>query len=424
MAPERAVSSEELRAHLDQAALSALDCAVMLAERRSLALYLVGGAVRDLCLDQSHLDVDLVIDGDAIGLAREMAGVLDAKVVAHPRFGTAVVRGEGFRIDLAMARAEAYSRPGALPDVRSGSLADDLARRDFTINAVALALTGQGAGGVIDPHGGLDDIAAREVRVLHEGSFRDDPTRILRAFRYAGRFGFSLEAATERWLHRDLTHMSSVTGARLRRELERIAAEQHVAAIIRMASGAGALTALHEAVRLRQQTLETTAGLPDLPITHRDAALLCLLLAEAREQEASAAIERLHLTGRQGSAVRGFFALRAEETRLAAPAAAPSVLAAVFEAVPLPSVEAFALFAANSAGERARHFLADWRHVRPRLNGRDIEALGVPHGPRVGEALARLRVARMDGDVVTRDDEIAFVRDGATRPLAETSVVG
>src|SRR5215216_406156 len=158
------------------------------------AVYLVGGAVRDLVLGRERADLDLVVEGDPAALGRRLGG----EIRTHERFSTATVHLNGGELDLATSRSESYARPGALPDVRPAPLADDLARRDFTINAMALPITGEPK--LIDPHCGLADLRRGTLRVLHERSFVDDPTRALRAARYAARYGFALEPETERLL--------------------------------------------------------------------------------------------------------------------------------------------------------------------------------------------------------------------------------
>src|SRR5215203_4920101 len=182
-------------------------------------VYLVGGAVRDLLLGRPRADVDLVVEGDAAILAGRLGGA----EVEHERFGTVKVKVEGHEIDIASARTETYSKPGALPTVApADSVEVDLRRRDFTINAMAIPLDGEPR--VVDPHGGQADLRAGLLRVLHTGSFVDDPTRAIRAARYAARFDFDLEPGTERSLRQ--TDLTTVSADRRRAELERLAAEK------------------------------------------------------------------------------------------------------------------------------------------------------------------------------------------------------
>ncbi len=398
-------------ARLDGAMRSALSQAVALAEKRGLDLYLAGGAVRDLLLGSAHFDVDLVVEGDAIDLTVELGTRLDGRVTSHPRFGTATVKGEGHRLDFARARAERYLRPGALPAVSPASLAADLARRDVTINAMALRLTGHDAGELIDQHGGQADLRAGLVRVLHDRSFQDDATRILRAVRYAGRLGFRLEEGTERLLRRDLPYLNSIGGARLRHELERIAHEERAGTIVSLAAELAVFEALDPAicVSVRQIKAIEQIAIDESP-ARRDAIFFCLLGTGESKDQTEALILRLALTGRQAAAIRGLEGLRRDEGRLGKDGLRASEIVAFLSGKAPDTIEALALLTDNpTVRDRLRRYLDEWRFVHPRINGRDIEALGVAHGPDVGAAVAALRTARLDGIVTTREDEVAFV---------------
>ena len=182
-------------------------------------VYLVGGAVRDLLLGAERADLDVVVEKDARGLAAALGGEL----VEHERFSTAkVALGDDLDIDIARARTETYDHPGALPEVHPADVETDLGRRDFTINAMAVPITGDAE--LIDPHGGLEDLRAGVLRVLHDGSFADDPTRGLRGARYAARLGLALDPETERLLR--AADLSTVSEDRVTAELERAAFEE------------------------------------------------------------------------------------------------------------------------------------------------------------------------------------------------------
>src|SRR5512133_2241464 len=199
--------------------------------------FLVGGAVRDLLLGRTTVDLDMAIEGDARMVAREVARRLDGQAVEHERFGTATVRAGDLAVDLATTRRETYSEPGALADVEPAGLTEGLGRRDFTINAMALGLNGDVVGVLEDPHGGRDDLEAGVIRVLHGRSFIDDPTRLLRALRYEARFGFRMDEQTER-LGREAAAgpgFSTVSGPRVRDELlDLLREEEAPAAVERM----------------------------------------------------------------------------------------------------------------------------------------------------------------------------------------------
>jgi len=185
-------------------------------------VYLVGGAVRDILLGEPNFDVDVVVEGDAIAVARALAAAVGGRVRAHPQFGTAVVLyGDDGRIDVVTARSETYHAPAALPTVEPGSIEEDLHRRDFTINAMAVSLSGDEAGKLVDPFDGRRDLEAGRIRILHDRSFIDDPTRILRAIRYEDRFGFRMDEETEALARSciETGHVGDLSGARLREEL-------------------------------------------------------------------------------------------------------------------------------------------------------------------------------------------------------------
>ena len=387
----------------------ALETSVAVAERRSVGLYLVGGAVRDLLMNASHVDIDLVVEGDAIALAGAVGRKLRARVVKHPRFGTASLRTDSVRLDFAGARTESYVRPGALPSVQPSDVLEDLARRDFAINAMALRLAGGRPDELIDPHGGQRDVAKRTLRVLHDESFQDDATRILRAVRYAGRLRFRLHRRTDALLRRDLSFLDTVSGARVRHELERIALEERVPEILRRAENRGVIQATHVALSAGEAQRRAAAQLGTLPVSHRDAALLCILLSAASPAAVDQAMGRLEVTGRQASILGAFVALRAQEPKLMAAGLRKSEAAGLLSSRPVEAIEAFALVAERRAAEVVRRYLASDRFVRPRLNGDDVQALGVPEGPQVGSALASLRAARLDGKTHCREDETALI---------------
>ena len=189
--------------------------------------YLVGGAVRDLLRGAVAVDLDIAVEGDSRSVARALAERLGGSATVHERFGTATVRTPEVVFDLAATRTETYAEPGALPDVAPAGLVEDLRRRDFSVNAMALALAGDDLGHLYDPSRGLRDLEAGVIRTLHSGSFLDDPTRLLRAVRYETRLGFQMDEPTERAARAAIAEgaMSTVSGARVRDELMDLLAE-------------------------------------------------------------------------------------------------------------------------------------------------------------------------------------------------------
>jgi tRNA nucleotidyltransferase (CCA-adding enzyme) len=217
--------------------------AIAIAGNRKQPLYLVGGVVRDLLLGQisDAYDLDLVVEGDAVGLAGEFAEKVGGKLTAHLMFNTAKIELANCTIDIAMARTETYAKPGALPVVTSGPLKTDLFRRDFTINAMAVCLSPDNYGELIDLYGGLKDLKAKKIRILHDRSFTDDATRIWRAVRYEQRLGFRIEPETLALLKRDLY--------RLRHELELVLKEKEPEKCLLRADELGVLKELHPSLK-------------------------------------------------------------------------------------------------------------------------------------------------------------------------------
>ncbi len=409
---EKAKLIGKLHRWLPPAVHSVVDALARRAEARGLSLYLVGGSLRDLILGEPPLDVDLTLEGDAPALGREVAPPLGLRCLVHPAFLTATLKGDGFALDLATARAETYERPGALPRVRPASIADDLRRRDFSINAAALALTGPARGEVLDPCGGLSDLEAGLVRVLHERSFLEDATRILRAARYEARLGFRMEERTEGWLRRDVGYLASISGARLRQELSRVLKEKETERILRRLDGLGVLAAIQPALAFLEGQAEACARLRGLAPAALPQACWPLLAWGLDEGEAAALAGRLALTKPQSQAVCSLPRLRRlERPDRIGTGLKPSDVVAMLS--PYPPSALWALAAATQrelVRERAVSYLRRWRYVKPSLDGHALLALGVPAGPPVGEVLRRLGIARLDGEVRSRKEEERLVR--------------
>lgn len=367
--------------------------------------FLVGGAVRDLLLGAESVDVDIAVEGDAEAVARQLAARLGGEVRAHERFGTATVTARGLAVDLAGTRREAYPSPGALPEVEPAELAEDLGRRDFTINAIALGLTGDELGTVHDPYGGRDDLIAEVVRVLHPNSFSDDPTRLLRAVRYAARFGFALEPETERLARAaiDAGAVATVSGPRVRDELIDLLAESDAPRAVELMRDLGLDLAVHPALRA-DADLVASAKL-GASETGADPALAALAgLCAGAPDELEQWLDRLGLTAGERDAVlraaRRAPAL-ADELRTAM---RPSALHALLSPEP-PEALALAL-ALRAPAEPVLEFVSRLRPLRLEITGADLLAAGVPESPALGRALEQTLARKLDGELDGRDDEL------------------
>jgi tRNA nucleotidyltransferase (CCA-adding enzyme) len=399
-----------LGARLSASARSVMAAAVREAEGYREAIYLVGGSVRDLLLGRPNVDLDLALEGDAISLGRHLAERRQARLVVHKRFGTASLRGDGWAIDLARVRSESYKRPGALPTVRPASLADDLARRDFTVNAMALPLSGPAKGKLLDPYGGREDLERGRLRVLHDRSFQDDATRTLRAVRYEVRLSFRLVPSTVRILKRDLSYLETISGARLRRELALILAEDEPETVLRRCEALGVLPALHPALAFDRATAAAFVRARERKLAPPIETYFCLLTAAATGEAVGSFIQRLSLPSRTAEALKCSLRLRSLVPELDEPNLPPSRASRLLEPLSPSAVAAFALVAPHSpARQRAERYLREWRYARPSLKGGDLLELGIPQGPEIGALLERLRAYRLDGRVGSRREEVSVV---------------
>jgi tRNA nucleotidyltransferase (CCA-adding enzyme) len=359
-------------------ALHGMDALRSIADR--VPAYLIGGAVRDLLLGKSGVDLDVAIEGEAEALA-------DLPGFEHEREGlflTGRLEAGDAKVDVARARSESYPHPGALPEVRPASIADDLARRDFTINAMAVPLPE--AAELIDPHGGLDDLRSGRLRVLHQGSFADDPTRALRAARYAARFGFELEPGTAELL-RD-SDLGTVSDDRVQNELRRAAAEEDPARALQLIVDWGVMPSLDPEAPGRVAEVTRLASSPPWEgWANRELAVELATvrpLPQVREL-ADATPER-----------------PSEAVRLAVPWD-PSQL----------------LVARALGAEWLDRDAAEWRDVHLEISGEDLLAAGVPEGPAIGHGLEAALSGKLDGELSGRDDELRIALAAARGKLPE-----
>ncbi len=384
-------------------------------------LYVVGGAVRDLLLGRPLVDVDIVVEGDATALARRVARQTGGRMEVHDRFGTAKVVQNGQSLDLVTARTETYARPGALPTVQPGTLAQDLARRDFTINAIALVLTPPNEGGLLDPFGGHTDMESGLVRVLHDDSFIDDATRIFRAVRYEQRLGFAMEPHTEALARRDVRYLGTISGDRVRNEIDLHLREHAPEKGMARLADIGALARVglpwnDGAWLARKFAQARRAAAPDalLPEIY-----LGLLTYSMSPEEAAAALRHLNFPRATDQALRDVGPVKAMLVELARPALQTSAAVHMLEGFQPAALQTCAFACDDEAArERLRRYLAEWRYVKSALDGHDLARLGVTQGPRMGQLLKSLRNARLDGQVRSREDEESWVRRELAGPTS------
>ena len=382
-----------------------------LADERATPLFLAGGRVRDLLLGRSGTDFDLVVEGDALELVTALAQDQGGEAVVHSRFGTATYRHGDLSFDLAASRTEEYSRPGVLPDVRPGSIEEDLKRRDFTVNAMAIRLNTPDAGVLLDQFGGREDLEKRWIRVLHGGSFVDDPTRIMRAIRYEQRLGFQIEVDTLGLISRDLHLLPSVGVDRLRREVELFLLEAKPELQLSRAEGLGVISVIDPGLVLESRVPELFESVRDGVKPVDPTVYLSLLLYGTEKGKANDFLGRYRFPKDWIQTVIGVLALRDLEDEIAQPRLRPSQVYRFLKGYGESSIQAFGIAARS---EKARSRVTDYMDwladVRPELTGKDLISLGVPRGPQVGEFLNRLRDANLDGLVTSREEETALLR--------------
>ncbi|MCB0076268.1 MAG: CBS domain-containing protein [Anaerolineales bacterium] len=395
--------------------------------------YLVGGLVRDLLLDRPLNDLDIVIEGNAIPIARALADEMGGRIVAHRRFGTAkwllddeahppqvaLLRAAGLpeHIDLISARAEFYSHPTALPQVDHASIKQDLHRRDFTINTLAISLAPADEGRLLDFYGGLADLESGVLRVLHNLSFVDDPTRILRAVRFEQRLGFQIEPRTEALLQASLDLLAEVSPDRLRHELYRILTEPASAAIFARMDQLGILGELLPDVRWEAGDSERLSRLRaagyDDPPTLLTALIWDLAAGKARIQRIAA---RVALPNQWRTRLLAMHTLRQNKAPIIEPALSNSALYEALQGYE-PLVLALVATMTDSAPfrDRLRHYLDELRHRELAISGELLAETGLPPSHHYTDLLRMVHHAMLDGDAPDEASQRALLFEAAAR---------
>jgi tRNA nucleotidyltransferase (CCA-adding enzyme) len=403
-------------------------------------LYLVGGVVRDLFLGRAIKDFDLVVEGDISDFAEAILKKYGGKILVHSRFGTAkwilnestfkrldfpVSRFPDFELsfDLVTARSETYTRPGALPTVERSTIDDDLRRRDFTINAMALRLDGNHYGKLLDPLGGEADLERGTIRVIHLQSFIDDPTRIYRAVRYEGRYGFKMDDATLALIPDAKSIITELSAERIRHELDLILAEQNAASMLERLADLDLLKPIHpalffdESASARLSNIQSFRALRRIspwnldrgesnmnvlgwllwlmPLSHNDIGSL-----NVRLQFTSDFLASLFAASTMFSNLDSFTEIK------------PSQFVERVGLYPLNAVEAVYFIAHD---EKLKDiffkYLSEWRHIKPHITGDDLQAHGLEPGPKYGEILRRLRAAWLDGEINSNEQESKLLNE-------------
>jgi tRNA nucleotidyltransferase (CCA-adding enzyme) len=388
-------------------------------------VYLVGGTVRDILLGETGFDLDIAVEGDGIALARALADELGGRVVPHEKFGTGVVRWPGGRVDVATTRTEFYDEPGALPAVEQAPILQDLHRRDFTINAMAVSLRGEDFGRLVDPFDGLAHLRSGVVRVLHGLSFIDDPTRIFRAVRYENRFGFRMDGHTTA-LARACVEMGLVgelSSARLREELKALLSEEEVGDSVLRLDELGLAQAIHPRLAAGSDTAALLRAVDELRARYAPGepiwrARLAVLARRLSPDELYEWFARLKLRRRDADLVGDAVAVAPRLPGVLESVDQPSEARRLIEPHdPLGALLALAQSPESAAADWLRRYFEELRGVALLIDGGDLTELGLGESPRVGEVLDELLRRKLDGELVgSRSEELDAARELIAAP--------
>ena len=418
--------SEQLESFLTSESMAVVRLVKTEAEWLGLPLYIVGGSVRDLLIGRVIKDFDFTVEGDAAILAEALLRKYAGRVVFHQRFGTATwtLDESTFKrvniplpgtsefppfLDLISARSESYSQPGALPAVQRSTIGDDLRRRDFSINAMALRLDGKHYGELVDPLGGQADVERGLIRILHDRSFIDDPTRMLRAVRYAGRYEFEIEPRTLSLINDEAKAvLAGLSGERLRHEFDLLFEEKNRAAMLNRLAGLDLLRPIHPSLQFTSPLLSLPDEIPaelgpfakpdSLSIKQTLGWILWLMpLPLSDIEEISKRLDfPAPLTAATQAAANLFSDLPSFTSWK------PSQW--TFHLDDLPALAVYAVFLVTK-NENVRDYLLTWRAIKPTINGNHLKQLGLEPGPQFAEILRRLRSAWLDGEVRNEEEE-------------------
>jgi tRNA nucleotidyltransferase (CCA-adding enzyme) len=405
--------SQQLEKSLDAERLTLLQLVREEATQRGLPLYIVGGSVRDLVLGRPFNDFDLTVEGDAIALARALASKHGGGVTAHLKFGTAKwflpphLKTGHDTLDLISARSETYKHPAALPTVKTGSIEEDLRRRDFTINAMAIRLDGDHYGELRDDLNGLEDLQKKTIRVIHPGSFIDDPTRMYRAVRYENRYGFKLAEETVALIPEARSFVEKLSPQRIRHELDLILDEANAVSMLARLDELDLLTPIHPALANFRQSNLATVKSDDPALQNRNSRWL-LWLMHLTDQEIEFLNDRLHFRADLLKIIRSAAML---ETNLPALVGLkPSEAVELLEGYSIKALEVVSIAGQDEGIKNIlTEYLSEWWHVKPNTSGHDLKKRRIPPGPKYNEILRRLRAAWLDGEIKTEEEEMKML---------------
>lgn len=403
--------SSKLEKKLPPYIKAALGTISNIAEKRGQRVFLVGGIVRDIILGHRNHDLDIVIEGDAIEFSREIP-IKPGKVINHTDFRTVKLVLQEYSIDISTARTEIYERPGALPKITPSNIENDLARRDFTINAMAVNLCKNSFGELLDPFNGYQDIKNRLIRILHNKSFIDDATRMFRAIRYEQRLNFKLEGETQNLLINNLNMIHTLTSTRVRNEINLILKERKPENIINRGGQLGILNVLHPSIKYGE-ILAKRFKLARKKCKSNRLQLIYLLLLfyDLKEHEIKTLKQRIHFTNLEIESINQTVKLKSKLDKLAVKKSRPSKIYFLLRDFKTDAIKAN-YFACDDPLiiENLKLYLTKLQKIKLSINGNDLVRLGLSQGSTIRFVLNQILKYRIDGKIHNRVDEIELAK--------------
>ncbi len=386
------------------------------ADHKGLSTYLVGGVVRDLILKRKNFDLDFVVEGDAISLAQEIASQKKLTITVYKQFGTATIFwNDHLEVDFVSSRKETYAHSGALPEVQPGRLDDDLFRRDFTVNALALSVNEQTFGLVVDIYQGLDDLKKKFIRILHDQSFMDDPTRILRAVRFAARLNFRIEPGTLKLLRTALSHkvFKNVKLPRLFQELKKNFSEKDFNAQVQMLQRLKILSSINkdlDADHRKLNALEKYLRSRSSAKAPQWVLVLMTLVSKMKRQPLETFLQLIQLQKEYEKAILESLECPQVSKALNKPLLKPSEVYMILRSYRPETLDYFMCQGSVKQTKYFKRYIEKDAQCCLQINGDDVKNLGITDGKKIKDVLGNTLLSKINGSLKTKSDELKFAR--------------
>ncbi len=414
--------SHTLRSSFPEEIFNLLKLSGIVAQDLGFSAYIVGGSIRDLLRGESNFDIDIVIEGDGIAFASALGSKLDVKVKSHKRFGTAVVITDVLKFDVATARIEYYESPAALPKIEMSSIKKDLYRRDFTINTMAVKLTPKNFGQLIDYFGGQKDLKEKTIRILHNLSFIEDPTRAFRAIRFSERFGFKISKHTINLINTAvrINLFDKLSGTRIYDELNLLFIETEPIKAMKRLAEFDLLKFIHPKLKITRSLEETFEAIQetfswfkllffeeDLNKSHL---FLMVLVEGLPHKQRIEALQRLHVPKKSSVEILDGIEKSLKALSTLNKASPKKIYYALFPLDLQTVLFTMAKAKDNEQKKAVSLFLTELRKTKPELTGKDLQSMGYTPGPLFKKIFTALLDSKLAGQVMNHEEEMKFVK--------------